>query len=125
MAKIDEKGYVTLTGRIKEMVNRGGESISAVEIERLISDHPDVQLVALVPMPDKDLGERACAYIQALPGVNLDFQAIIAFLKSRQVSVLQLPERIEFVEEIPLTKTGKMDKQALVKDITDKVSTGA
>jgi len=124
-AKIDEEGYVTLTGRMKEMINRGGESISAVEIERLISDHPDVQFVAVVPMPDKDLGERACAYVQALPGVSLDFEAIIAFLKSRHVSVLLLPERIEFVEEIPLTKAGKMDKQALVKDITDKVSTKA
>jgi 2,3-dihydroxybenzoate-AMP ligase len=124
-AKIDEKGYVTLTGRIKEMINRGGESISAVEIERLISDHPDVQFVAVVPMPDEDLGERACAYVQPLPGANLDFEAIIAFLKSRHVSVLLLPERIEFVKEIPLTKAGKMDKQALAKDITDKVSSKA
>jgi 2,3-dihydroxybenzoate-AMP ligase len=125
VAKIDEEGYVTLTGRIKEMINRGGESISAVEIERLISDHPGVQLVAVVPMPDKDLGERACAYVQPLPGVNLDFEAIIAFLKSRQVSVLLLPERIEFVKEIPLTKARKMDKQALIKDITAKVSSKA
>jgi 2,3-dihydroxybenzoate-AMP ligase len=122
VAKIDEKGYITLTGRIKEMINRGGESISAVEIERLISDHPDVQLVAVVPMPDKDLGERACAYIQAMPGVKLDFEGIIAFLKSRQVSVLLLPERIEFVVEMPLTKAGKMDKQTLIKDIKDKVN---
>jgi 2,3-dihydroxybenzoate-AMP ligase len=125
VAKIDEEGYVTLTGRIKEMINRGGESISAVEIERLISDHPGVQLVAVVPMPDKDLGERACAYVQTLPGVDLDFETIIAFLKSRNVSVLMLPERIEFVEEIPLTKARKMDKQALIKDITAKVSTKA
>ena len=121
VAKIDEQGYVTLTGRIKEMINRGGESISAVEIERLISDHPDVQLVAVVPMPDKDLGERACAYVQARPGVNLDFEGIIAFLKSRKVSVLQLPERIEFVDAIPLTKTGKMDKRALIEDIRKKI----
>ena len=121
VAKIDEQGYVTLTGRIKEMINRGGESISAVEIERLISDHPDVQLVAVVPMPDKDLGERACAYVQARPGVKLDFEGIIAFLKSRKVSVLQLPERIEFVKAIPLTKTGKMDKRALIEDIRRKI----
>jgi non-ribosomal peptide synthetase component E (peptide arylation enzyme) len=125
VAKIDTKGYVTLTGRIKEMINRGGESISAVEIERLISDHPDVQMVAVVPMPDKDLGERACAYIQPRPGVNLDFEGVIAFLKARQVSVLQLPERIEFVDEMLLTKAGKMDKQALIKDITNKVSAKA
>jgi len=125
VAKIDEQGYVMLTGRIKEMINRGGESISAVEIERLISGHPDVQLVAVVPMPDKDLGERACAYVQPMPDASLDFEAIISFLKSRQVSVLMLPERIEFVQEIPLTKAGKMDKQVLVKDITDKLSTKA
>ena len=123
VAKIDEEGYITLTGRIKEMINRGGESISAVEIERLISDHPDVQLVAVVPMPDKDFGERACAYVQPMPGADLDFEAVIAFLKSRHVSVLMLPERIEFVQEIPLTKAGKMDKQTLVKDIAEKVST--
>ena len=73
-------------------------------------------------MPDKDLGERACAYIQAMPGVKLDFEGIIVFLKSRQVSVLLLPERIEFVEEMPLTKAGKMDKQTLIKDIKDKVN---
>jgi len=121
VARIDKQGYVTLTGRIKEMINRGGESISAVEIERLISDHPDVQLVAVVPMPDKDLGERACAYVQARLGVNLDFDGIIAFLKFRKVSVLQLPERIEFVDAIPLTKTGKMDKRALVEDIRKKI----
>ena len=90
MARIDEQGYVTLTGRIKEMINRGGESISAVEIERLISDHPGVQLVAVVPMPDKDLGERACAYVQPMPGASLNFEKIIDFLKSRHVSVLML-----------------------------------
>jgi non-ribosomal peptide synthetase component E (peptide arylation enzyme) len=121
VARIDEQGYVTLTGRIKEMINRGGESISAVEIERLISDHPDVQLVAVVPMPDEDLGERACAYVQARPGVSLDFEGIIAFLKSRKVSVMQLPEHIEFVDAIPLTKTGKMDKRALIEDIRKKI----
>jgi non-ribosomal peptide synthetase component E (peptide arylation enzyme) len=106
------------------MINRGGESISATEIENLIIAHPHVQFVAVVPMPDKDLGERICAYVQTLPGAGLDFQAIITFLKSRNVSVLQLPERIEFVEEIPTTKAGKLDKQALKKDIAAKISAG-
>ena len=122
VAKISEDGYITLTGRIKEMINRGGESISATEIERLISDHPDVRMVAVIPMPDKDLGERACAYIQAKPGAKMDFEGIIHWLKSRDVSVLQLPEHIEFVEKIPMTKAEKIDKQALMKDITEKLS---
>jgi len=121
LAMIDEKGYLTLCGRLKEMINRGGESISSTEIEKLISSHPDVALVAVIPMPDPEMGERACAYIQPTPGVELDFNAIIVFLKDNKASVLQLPERIEFVDKIPLTPTGKLDKRALVEDIRKKI----
>ena len=121
LAMIDEKGYITPCGRLKEMINRGGESISSTEIEKLISSHPDVALVAVVPMPDPEMGERACAYIQPRPGVELDFNTIIAFLKDNKVSVLQLPERIEFMDKIPLTPTGKLDKRALVEDIRQKI----
>jgi 2,3-dihydroxybenzoate-AMP ligase len=122
VAKIDEKGYVTLTGRIKEMINRGGESISAAEIEKLISDHPDVVLVAVIPMPDPDMGERVCAYIQPKPGAKLSFNEIISFLKDRKASVLQLPERIEFVDAMPFTKAEKVDKTALREDIEKKIT---
>lgn len=121
VAKVNEEGIITLTGRIKEMINRGGESISATEIEKLISGHPQVALVAVVAMPDPDMGEKACAYIQPLPGAELDFDTIINFLKDKQASVLQLPERIEFTEAMPLTKTGKMDKRTLVADIMKKL----
>jgi 2,3-dihydroxybenzoate-AMP ligase len=121
VAKIDEKGNIALTGRIKEMINRGGESISAVEIEKLISDHPDVALVAVIPMPDPEMGERACAYIQPRPGAELDFDTIISFLKDRKASVLQLPERIEFVDVMPFTKAQKIDKTALREDIEKKL----
>ncbi|MCK4792542.1 MAG: AMP-binding protein, partial [Desulfobacteraceae bacterium] len=88
VAKIDDAGYVTLTGRIKEMINRGGESISAVETEKLISDHPDVAIVAVIPVPDPEMGERVCAYIQPKPGAELSFQKIVSFLKDRKASVL-------------------------------------
>jgi non-ribosomal peptide synthetase component E (peptide arylation enzyme) len=121
VARIDEKGYVILTGRIKEMINRGGESISATEIERLISDHPGVSLVAVVPMPDPLLGERVCAYIQPRPGANLTFEKVISYLRERKASVLQLPERIEFVEAMPLTRAEKVDKIRLKEDIERKV----
>ncbi|MFZ7112784.1 MAG: AMP-binding protein [Desulfatiglandales bacterium] len=123
VAKIDEKGYVTLTGRIKEMINRGGESISASEIEKLISDHPDVALVAVIPMPDPEMGERVCAYIQPRPGAELTFDRIIAFLKDRKASVLQLPERMEFIDVMPFTKAEKIDKKALRQDIEIKLNT--
>lgn len=121
LAAIDERGVVRLTGRIKEMINRGGESISTTEIESLISTHPEVALVAVVPMPDPDLGERVCAYIQPRPGAQLSFEKIITHLKERKASVLQFPERIEFVERMPLTKAEKIDKKALKEDIEKKL----
>jgi non-ribosomal peptide synthetase component E (peptide arylation enzyme) len=103
------------------MINRGGESISSTEIEKLISSHPDVALVAVVPMPDPEMGEKACAYIQPYSEAELTFEIIIAFLKDRKVSVLHLPERIEFIDAMPLTQTGKMDKRALIEDIRKKI----
>jgi len=121
LAKIDERGYVTLTGRIKEMINRGGESISATEIEKLIIGHPEVALVAVIPMPDPVMGERVCAYIQPKAGAKLSFEKIIAYLKGRKASVLQLPERIEFIELMPVTKAEKIDKKALREDIEKKL----
>ena len=121
VARIDEKGYITLTGRIKEMINRGGESISATEIERLITRHPEVAVVAVVPMPDPLMGERVCAYIQPKPGARLTFEKIIAFLKEQKASVLQLPERIEFIDAMPYTGAQKTDKRRLQEDIGKKL----
>jgi 2,3-dihydroxybenzoate-AMP ligase len=121
LARIDEKGYVTLTGRIKEMINRGGESISATEIEKLIIGHPDVSLVAVIPMPDPVMGEKVCAYVQPKAGTKLSFEKIIAYLKERKASVIQLPERIEFIDTMPVTKAEKIDKKALREDIEKKL----
>ena len=84
LAVIDENGYIRLTGRIKEMINRGGESISATMIEGFINRHPDVAMVAVVPMPDPLMGERVCAYIQPVAGCTLTFEAVIAFLQRRE-----------------------------------------
>jgi 2,3-dihydroxybenzoate-AMP ligase/mycobactin salicyl-AMP ligase len=121
LAKIDEQGYITLTGRIKEMINRGGESISTREIEGLILQHPDVVTAAVIPMPDPKLGEKACAYIQLKTGIQSTFDDIISFLKSKQASVLQLPERIEFIDDMPYTAAQKLDKNSLRKDIEKKI----
>jgi 2,3-dihydroxybenzoate-AMP ligase/mycobactin salicyl-AMP ligase len=121
LAIIDDKGIVTLTGRIKEMINRGGESISSTEIEKLITGHPEVAFVAVIPMPDPVFGERVCAYIQPKPRANLSFEKIIAYLKERKASVLQLPERIEFIETMPFTKAEKVDKNFLKEDIARKL----
>ncbi len=121
LAVIDDKGDIALCGRLKDIVKRAGENINAAEVETLISGHPDVVLVAVVGMPDNEMGERVCSYIQPRTGAKLDFAAIISHLKGLGASVLQLPERIGFVDAMPLTKVGKLDKRVLRDNITSKL----
>jgi 2,3-dihydroxybenzoate-AMP ligase/mycobactin salicyl-AMP ligase len=121
VARVDDAGKITLTGRIKDMINRGGESISPTEIENLISGHPEVEIVAVIGMPDPEMGERICAYIQTKPWTDLSFEIIINFLKNKGASVLHLPERIEFIDAMPLTRTGKLDKRTLKENIKNKL----
>jgi 2,3-dihydroxybenzoate-AMP ligase len=121
LAKIDDSGTMTITGRIKETILRGGETISAVGIERLISSHPNVAEVAVIGMPDKVFGERICAYLQLRKETTLCLEELVVYLKSIGASVLQLPERVEVVDAIPLTKVGKADKKALKEDIQRKL----
>jgi len=121
LAVIDDTGYISITGRIKDIIKRGGESIYAPEIEKLIDSHPGVALVAVVGMPDPELGERICAYVEPEKGKKMSFEEIITFLKEKGASVLQLPEKIEFVAEMPLTATGKVDKLTLREDIEKKM----
>jgi 2,3-dihydroxybenzoate-AMP ligase/mycobactin salicyl-AMP ligase len=125
LARIDDSGNIRITGRIKDIIIRGGENISATEIEKLIIEHPGVEDVSVIGMPDKELGERICAYIKPAPGSKPSFDDIISFLKAKGASVLQLPERIEFIEEIPLTKVGKADKEALREDIRKRLGSAA
>jgi non-ribosomal peptide synthetase component E (peptide arylation enzyme) len=122
LARIDRSGIITLTGRIKETILRGGETISAIGIERLISSHPAVAEVAVIGMPDKDLGERICAYIVRKAGTTVTHEEIVAHLKELGASVMQLPERTEFVESIPTTGVGKADKKILKQDIAKKLN---
>jgi non-ribosomal peptide synthetase component E (peptide arylation enzyme) len=72
-------------------------------------------------MPDPRLGEKACAYVVLVPGAHISFEALVDFLRSRGASVLQLPERLELVEELPRTPVKKTDKEALRKDIREKL----
>jgi non-ribosomal peptide synthetase component E (peptide arylation enzyme) len=112
---------MTITGRKKDVIIRGGENISAKEVEELIAGHPAVDLVAAVGMPDPVLGERVCAFVKPKPDRVITFEGIITFLKAKSTSVLYLPERIELVSEIPLTPVGKIDKKKLREDIRVKV----
>ena len=121
LVRFDPEGRMTITGRKKDVIIRGGENISAREVEELVGGHPAVDLVAVVGMPDPVLGERACAFIKPKPGRVVSLEDVIAFLKAKGASVLYLPERLELVSEIPLTPVGKIDKKKLREDIRIKV----
>jgi 2,3-dihydroxybenzoate-AMP ligase len=120
-AKKDKDGNIWITGRIKDIIIRGGENISAVEIENLMSGHPDIVESAVVGMPDKVLGERICVYIVPRPGAKPTVQDIVSYVRGKGASVLQLPERIELIGELPMTKVGKVDKKNLREDIKNKL----
>lgn len=120
IGKLESSGNLIVTGRKKDLIKRGAETIIPFEIEQLISEHPAVQQTAVVGMPDERLGERICACVQPVPGKTITFEELIEFLTERGASKLLLPERLEIMEAFPLTAMQKINKQALRKDIAKK-----
>ena len=110
LAEIDDRGYVRITGRSKDVIIRGGENIPVVEIETLLYKHPAVSQVAIVSYPDERLGERGCAVVVPKPGQAIDLTAMIDFLKSQKVALQYIPERLLVLDEMPATPSGKIQK---------------
>jgi cyclohexanecarboxylate-CoA ligase len=115
LATIDGEGYLRLTGRVKDIINRGGEKVPVAEIEQLLYEHPAVAEVAIVAMPDERLGERACAFVVRDPGFAGEFglAEVRAWLDSQEMSKHYWPERVEVIEEMPRTPSGKIQKFVL------------
>src|SRR6185369_11631666 len=111
-------GNYMVEGRKKDLINRGGEKISAEEIENLILAHPAVMNVACVPYPDPMLGERLCACVILRSGHALTLAELVAFLMKEEIAKHKLPERLEIVDEFPLSPFGKVSK----KDLTERVA---
>ena len=118
---VDARGYLHLVGRKKELINRGGTKIFPKEIEDLLHAHPKIVRAAVVGAPDYRLGERVCAYVELVRGETLDLSELRADLLDRKVMKYLIPERLEVVEALPLTPTGKIKKSPLVADITAKL----
>jgi cyclohexanecarboxylate-CoA ligase len=110
LARLDEQGYVRITGRSKDVIIRGGENIPVVEIEALLYRHPAIAMAAIVAYPDERLGERACAVVVPKPGQSIDLPSIVEFLKSQKVAVQYIPERLIVRDAMPSTPTGKIQK---------------
>jgi non-ribosomal peptide synthetase component E (peptide arylation enzyme) len=111
---IDGKPRYAFAGRLKDNINRGGEKFGAEEVENLIARHPAVAEARVVAMPDKHLGERACAYLIVRPGQHApDLAELGAFLNGFGLAKYKFPERLETIAEFPVTRVGKVDKAAL------------
>jgi cyclohexanecarboxylate-CoA ligase len=113
LARLDERGHIRIVGRSKDIIIRGGENIPVFEIENLIYEMPQVKDVALVAMPDSRLGERCCAFVTLQPGCSLELAEIVAFLEKQNLARQYLPERLEILDEMPRTPTGKIQKFVL------------
>ncbi|MFZ6993580.1 3-phosphoshikimate 1-carboxyvinyltransferase [Curtobacterium sp. RRHDQ66] len=124
LAKVSAKGFLSITGRVKDVINRGGEKIPVVEIENLLYQHPLVTDVAIVAMPDERLGERACAFVvSARQGEPLDFRTMQQYLEKSGVSKYYWPERLEYIAELPRNAVGKVQKNVLREQAAALVAT--
>jgi cyclohexanecarboxylate-CoA ligase len=110
LAYMDDEGYIRINGRVKDVVIRGGENVPVVEIENLLFKHPAVLAAAVVGYPDSRLGERACAFLVLRPGQTLDMATVQAYMAENKVAKQYWPERIEVVDDLPRTPSGKVQK---------------
>jgi salicylate---CoA ligase len=114
-------GNLVVEGRDKDMINRGGEKISAEEVENLVYRMPGIAQVAAVAAPDAVLGERVCVFVVPRPGTDITLDAIREAMAEAGVARFKWPERLEVVAELPVTKVGKLDKKAL-RDLLGRTS---
>ncbi len=115
-------GNLVVEGRDKDMINRGGEKISAEEVENFAYLVPGVQQAAAVAMPDRELGERVCLFVVPRPGSSVDLEAVRSVMEAAGVARYKWPERLEVVDALRTTKVGKIDKKALREDITARTT---
>ncbi|ALR75913.1 (2,3-dihydroxybenzoyl)adenylate synthase EntE [[Enterobacter] lignolyticus] len=118
LISMDQHGYITVQGREKDQINRGGEKIAAEEVENLLLRHEAVIHAALVSMDDSLLGEKSCAYLV----VNAPLRAVAVrrFLREQGVAEFKLPDRVECVDALPLTPVGKVDKKKLRQRLAER-----
>jgi len=121
LAAVDERGYVRITGRIKDLIRRGGVSISPREIEDILYAHPKIRDCALVAMPDDRLGERPCLFAVLHPGVDLSLDELRQFLDAKGIAKYKWPERLELIDELPLNAARKVRKNLLRDRVAAKL----
>ncbi|HCT6188113.1 TPA: medium-chain fatty-acid--CoA ligase [Escherichia coli] len=122
LCRMDEAGYIKITGRKKDIIVRGGENISSREVEDILLQHPKIHDACVVAMPDERLGERSCAYVVLkAPHHSLSLEDVVAFFNRKRVAKYKYPEHIVVIEKLPRTASGKIQKFLLRKDILQRL----
>ncbi len=119
---LDAAGYLSITGRSKDLIIRGGENIPVVEVENVLFAHPKIAAVAIVAMADPRLQERACAVVIPKPGETVTLAEIVAYLDAKQLARQKFPERVEIVSEFPMTPSGKVQKYRLRQIVAERLA---
>ena len=124
LMRMHPSGNYVVEGRKKDLINRGGEKISAEEVENLILMHPAVQNVACVPMPDANMGEKMCAFVILKAGQSLTLKELVGFLLTKEIAKFKLPERLEVLSGFPVSTFGKVSKKVLGELVAEKLKNG-
>ena len=120
---MDEQGYTQITGRIKDMIIRGGENIYPREVEEFLYSHPSILDVQVFGVPDQKYGEQLCAWIRTRPGTSLTAGEVQAFCRDR-ITHFKIPRHIRFVDEFPMTVTGKVQKFRMREEMAVELAAG-
>jgi len=114
LGTLDEDGYVVVTGRLKDIIIRKGENISAKEVEDLLYKHPKIAEVAVIGLPDPQTGERCCAVVTCHdPKAAIRFEEMTGYLREQQLMIQRIPEQLEIIDSMPRNATGKILKHEL------------
>ncbi len=116
----DADGNIAITGRVKDLINRGGIKINPTDVENLVTAHPSVVQCAIVPMADAELGEKACLFVTLKEAHSFSFDTMVSHLQANNVAKMRWPERLEIVDEMPMTPTKKIQKTILAERLADE-----
>jgi len=120
---LDAAGFLTVVGRNKDMIIRGGENIYPREVEEFLYSHPSILDVQVFGVPDQKYGEQLCAWIRTRPGTSLTAGEVQAFCRDR-ITHFKIPRHIRFVDEFPMTVTGKVQKFRMREEMVAELAAG-
>lgn len=123
LVTMTDDGFLKIVGRKKDIIIRGGQNLYPREVEDLLVAHPKVIDAAVVPMPDPEMGERACAFVTTKRGESFSLDEMVEYLKTKKIARFKFPERLEIIDAIPLAGGSKIDKKELTRIVTAKLTT--